>query len=139
MIWDFVRNNAGFVVFGAITLIQVAPIKINPWSWLGKMLKKSLFGSIEEKIDKISVKVDRLEVQAEEDKAIQARTQILRFADELYIKVHHSQEYFLQMLDCVKLYQDYCKKHPDFPNGRTEHSCDLIVKTYDDLWAKHEF
>jgi hypothetical protein len=126
-------------IIGAFTLIQISPIKINPWSWVAGLVHKFLFGKIDEKLDKISANVDRLEKQVEEDKARQARTHILRFADELYEKKHHTQEYFLQILDDAKFYEEYVASHKDFANGRTENACKIIRETYDSLWKEHKF
>lgn len=135
----FVQFHPEITVIGAFTLIQIAPIKINPWSWIAGLIHKFLFGKIDQKLDAITAKVDKLEAQAEEEKAVQARTHILRFADELYANQTHSQEYFLQILDSMKFYTDYCAAHKDFQNGRTLNACDKIRETYDRLWHEHKF
>ena len=114
-----------------INVIQIAPIKINPWSWVAKCIHDFLFGDIDRKLDSLSAKVDKLEEQSEEDKAIQARSHILRFADECYSGKEHSHEYFLQILDTIKIYEKFCNDHPIFSNGRTEKSCEIIKTTYD--------
>jgi len=139
IIYTFLKAHIELTLFGALTLIQIAPIKINPWSRIAHAVHDLFFGETDRKIDAVIGKVDRLENQAEEDKAIQARTHILRFADELYDGRHHSQEYFLQMLDDIKTYERYCGEHPDFPNGRTVQACDLIKTTYEKLWEQHKF
>ena len=137
-LWTFIKLHPEITLIGAVTLIQIAPIKIDPWTTCAKWLHKMFLGSIEEKIDKLSGKVDRLEAQAEEEKAIQARTHILRFADELYEGKHHSQEYFQQLLDDIKVYEKYCEEHPKFTNGRTIQACAQIKGTYDKLWSEHK-
>jgi len=135
----FLLHNPGFTIIGAFTLIQIVPIKINPWSWVAGLIHKFLFGKIDEKLDAITAKVDNLEKQVEEDKARQARTHILRFADELYEKKQHTQEYFLQILDEAKFYEEYVAQHKGFINGRTENACKIIRETYDALWKEHKF
>lgn len=139
LIFHFCKMHPDITIIGAFTLIQISPIKINPWSWVAGLIHKFLFGKIDEKLDKISANVDRLEKQVEEDKARQARTHILRFADELYEKKHHTQEYFLQILDDAKFYEEYVASHKDFANGRTENACKIIRETYDSLWKGHKF
>ena len=138
-IWRFLADNPGLTIVGAVTLIQIAPIKIDPWSAVLRWIRKAIIGDIDTKLDSIARKVDGLEEQAKEDKALQARTHILRFADELYDGRHHSQEYFLQMLDDIKMYEDYCKDHADFRNGRTVQGCELIRTTFSRLWNEHSF
>ena len=62
---EFVSDNIGLVFVGTITLVQVAPIKINPWSWLANVVHRFLLGSIDRKLDAISDKVDKLEKKSE--------------------------------------------------------------------------
>lgn len=139
-IWKFICFHPEVTILGAITLVQVAPIKIDPWSTMVKAIKKFLVGGIESKIDKITEKVDSLERQANEDKAVQARTHILRFADELYYDdKHHSKEYFDDMLEDIDKYEKYCKKHPEFTNNKTVMSTKRIKEMYAQLMETHEF
>lgn len=138
-IWEFIQHNGLLTVISAITLIQVSPLKIDPWSKLGKWIRGIIYGDVERKLDSIKGMVTKVENRMDEEKATQARNHILRFADELYEGRHHSQEYFLQLIDEIKIYEEYCKEHPDFPNGRTLQACAKIRETFDDLWKEHKF
>lgn len=138
-ILSFIRFHPEITVVGALTLVQIAPIKINPWSWVTKHIRDLFLGGIDKKLDALSAKVDKLEAQSEEDKAIQARSHILRFADECYSGKKHSYEYFMQILDTIKVYEKYVEDHKSFSNGRTEKSCELIKTTYDKVWGEHKF
>ena len=139
-VWRFLLHNPGFTLIGAFTLIQIVPIKINPWSWVAKVIHKWLFGEIDRKLDAISDKVDKLERQAEEKDAVQARTHILRFADELYNNIDHSKEYFDDIITMdIDGYENYCKEHEKFRNGKTTASIQLIKDTYARLLAEHKF
>ena len=120
-------------------MIQIAPIKIDPWSALAGFIKKYLIGDIAKKLDSIATKVDQLESQFQESRALQARTHILRFADELYNKKEHSKEYFDDILEDIDMYDKYCKKHPEFENSKTIMSAGLIKTTYDKLMKEHKF
>lgn len=139
IIAEFLHSHLGLTLIGAFTLIQVAPIKINPWSWLAKLVHGFLFAEIDKKLDAISSKVDKLEEQANEDKALQARTRILRFADELYNGVKHSKEYFDDVLSSVDRYEKYCNENPSFQNNKTVMSTKLIKDTYNKLLEEHKF
>jgi len=140
IVYEFFKAHIEITIFGAITLIQVAPIKINPWSWIAKCIHGLLLGDIDRKLDSISNKVDRLEEQAQEDKALQARKHILRFADELYNGEKHSKEYFDDVLtDDIDNYEKYCESHPSFKNNKTVMSNQLIKDTYAKLMEEHKF
>ena len=82
--------------------------------------------------------VAKLKEGIREEKAIRARTQILRFKDELYNKLDHSQEYFEQVLDDIDAYNKYCDKHPDFSNGRTKIAAEYINSEYLRLFKEHK-
>lgn len=140
IVYEFLKAHIEITIFGAITLIQVAPIKINPWSWVAKSIHGILLGDIDRKLDSIAHKVDRLEEQAQEDKALQARKHILRFADELYNGEKHSKEYFDDVLtDDIDGYEKYCESHPNFRNNKTVMSIQLVKDTYAKLMEEHKF
>ena len=139
-IFHFLMHHPEFTIVGAITLIQVAPIKIDPWTHLAKWFKKILIGDVDKKLDDISTKVRTLDEQIKESEAKSARTHILRFADELYTRqVKHSKDYFDDILDDIKDYEMYCDTHKKFKNGKTGMAVELIKKTYTELYDDHEF
>lgn len=141
--WEWVlrllHDNVGFALIGAVTLIQIAPIKVNPWSWFGKTVRKFLIGDIDDKLDKLAGKLDKLENIVDEGDAVLARTHILRFNDELYNNIRHSKEYFDQQLDDIDRYNKYCAGHPTFENSRTVMAAKNIKDTYDRLLKDHKF
>lgn len=141
--WETIRrfliDNPGLTVIGAVTLIQIAPIKIDPWSSLLKWIRKALIGDIDKKLDNIAHKVDRLEEQSKEDKALLARTHILRFADEVYQSEKHSKDYFDDILADIDSYEKYCEAHPEFRNNRTTMSAERIRDIYAHLMETHGF
>ena len=139
MIWSFVKLHPEITVVGAVTLVQVAPIKINPWSWVGRTLRRVIIGDIDEKLREIVKKVDKIEDTINERDAILARTHILRFNDELYNNVKHSRDYFLQTLEDIDNYEKYCEAHPDFKNSRTTMAEQNIKEVYQRLFAEHKF
>lgn len=138
-IWNFVCFHPEITVLGAITLIQIAPIKLNPWGAIIKAVRNSLVGGIEKKLNEIASKVNLLELQIEEDKALHARAHILRFADGLYNGKHHTKEYFDDMLSDIDDYENYCRSHPSFKNNKTVMSVKLIRSAYQKAIENHEF
>ena len=138
-LWGFVYHHPEITVIGAITIIQIAPIKLDPWGAVIRSIKRLLFGGIETKIDTINKKVDKLECQVEEDKALRARTHILRFADELYDGAHHTREYFDNILQDIDMYEEYSASHPSFKNNKTVASIKHINDVYQKLFEEHGF
>lgn len=136
---NFIAFHPEITLIGAITIIQVAPIKFDPWGMIARAIKKYLVGEIETKVDNLSAKVDGLDSEVKENKALSARAHILRFADELYNKKEHSKEYFDEILDDIDKYEKYCVEHPNFKNNKTVLSTNLIKTTYDRLISEHKF
>lgn len=128
---------ASFV--GAVTLIQIVPIKINPWTWFGKTLRHFFLGCIDSKLVEIKKEVDGIRDIIEEREAVLARTHILRFNDELLTHQKHSKEYFDQTLEDIDRYDKYCDAHPAFKNSRTVISAQNIKDTYNGLLKEHKF
>ena len=74
-----------------------------------------------------------------ESDAIDRRNRILDFNDELLENKNHSHDRFLNILDDIREYDEYCNTHPDFPNGRTIQASTNIKKVYDRLFDKRKF
>lgn len=137
--FTFIKLHPEISLIGAVTLIQIAPIKINPWSWLAKMARKILLGGVDEKLDSLAKQIEKVEDLIEEREAVLARTHILRFNDEIYNGVKHSKEYFDQQLEDIDRYDHYCERHPEFKNNRTIMASKNIKETYNRLLQEHKF
>ena len=121
------------------TLIQISPIKIDPWTWLARKLGRAINGELMEKFDRLEDKVDRNQQIADERAAKDIRIRILRFGDEILHEREHSKEHFDQILQDITEYDAYCKDHPDFKNNMTQLTTRNIMETYSKIWEKHEF
>lgn len=89
-------------------------------------------------IKTISERVEQIEKSLDERDAVLARTHILRFRDELYNDIKHSQEYFEQTLDDIETYNQFCADNPKFANGRTKAAAKYIQEEYDRLFKEHK-
>lgn len=94
---------------------------------------------VKEDVKDVREEMERVKNHTKEREIISARTHILRFNDELINGIPHSHEYFLEIMDDVASYENYCDAHHDFKNGRTSQSCENIKHTYEKLWEKGEF
>lgn len=121
---EFVETG-GSVLLVALTLIQVAPIRINPWSAIARAIGKALNADLNEKM--------------EANEAKTARYRILRFDDEIRHKIRHSKEHFDQIIEDVDTYERYCQDHPRFPNGKAVSATDNVKRTYEKCKAENSF
>lgn len=120
-------------------LIEVSPIKINPWSAILRWFGNKMNGDVSKDVAILKEKVQKLSDRQEECEAKAARVRILRFGDELYQGKRHSKEHFDNILADITTYNDYCRDHPNFENDRTKITEKLIKDTYQRCLTEHTF
>ena len=141
------------VALGIPTLIEVCPIKINPWSWLFKMLKmlwrsfcRSLNSDVLDKLSALEKGQGATQAQLEkhiamddEREADKVRASILHFNNELFREIPHTKEEFVEILAKIDWYNDFCDTHKDYRNRRAVHAIANIERVYDERLQKHDF
>jgi hypothetical protein len=122
-----------------LTLIQIAPVKLNPWSamlgWLGRQVNKDLLSQVKA----MKTEIDTIRDENREIHAKDCRVRILRFSDEIYLGQPHSQEHFKQILGDITHYEKYCDAHPEFENQIAVAAIAQIKESYNDRLRKHDF
>ena len=133
-------TSGGLGIFIVIlTIIQIAPIKVNPWSFIAKKIGKAMNGEVITKVDKINSDLKELKNVCDEREANACRVRILRFNDEILHDIHHTKEHFDQILIDITAYEDYCRDHPKYKNHVTLLAIDNIRKIYKECEDKHDF
>lgn len=136
-----------------LSRIDVAKIKINPWSAIRKAVGDFFVKEQIERIDKFEteIKVVKETVQKAVDllqthvrdsdrrNAERARRHILAFEREIQWDVKHSREEFEDVLETVQRYEDYCAAHPDFKNHVAGEATNHIKEIYRERLRKHDF
>lgn len=120
-----IMKAGGGITFVILTLIQVAPVEIRPWSWLARVIGRALNADLRDAID--------------ENNAIIARYRIIRFDDEIRHDVRHTEEHFNQINEDIDTYERYCTDHPKFPNKKAESSIENVTKIYNKCKDEHTF
>lgn len=126
-------------LFLLMTFIQIAPIKINPWSWIARKLGRAINQEVLEKVNTIDRTVKEFKDEDAEQWASLSRTHILRFGDELLHGVAHSKEHFDQILIDISKYESYCKEHPDYLNGVANATIKQIKSAYQKCLEDNSF
>ena len=136
----------GGLVFLLMSLVEISPIKINPWSgfvkWLGRAINADVIKSIETVKANQAETRDRLEAHISTDERREVdhcRGRILRFNNELLREIPHTREEFLEIIKDIDDYERYCKSHEDYANGRAVHAIANIGRVYDERLQKHDF
>lgn len=136
-------KQAGLYGSGAIillmTLIQISPIKINPWSWIGRCIGRAINGEVLEKVETLTRDVKQNKADDDEQWASLSRTHILRFGDEILHGMSHSKEHFNQVLLDISKYEQYCESHPQYINNIATATIQQIKKTYQKCLDENNF
>lgn len=124
--------DGGGVLLILMTLVQITPVKIDPWSWLAKTIGKALNADITAKLEAHIIMDDRRTADMH-------RTRILHFNNELLRDLPHTKEEFIEVLAEIDAYEAYCREHPDYPNNRAKLAIENIQETYKERLRKHDF
>ena len=127
------------VVVVLLSLIQISPIKINPWTAIGKAVGRVINGDVIEKLEETRRTLDSHIKTDDARNADMHRAAILRFNNELLRDIPHTREEFIEVLAEIDLYETYCKDHQGYKNNRATHAVANIKRVYDGRLVKHDF
>lgn len=126
-------TNGGGVLVVVMTLVQIAPVKINPWSWLARAIGKAMG------LDRIEKKLDAHILMDDRRTADGHRARILHFNNELLRDIDHTKEEFTEVLLEIDEYEKYCDKHPEYPNNRAVLAIENIREVYKERLKRRDF
>jgi len=137
-------GGGGLVVL--LTLIQISPIKFDPWtaiaSAIGRALNKDVLDqlkTLEAEQKKIKAEVSSQKDLSDKREADGWRADILRFNMELVKHTKHTREDYIEILDIIDKYEKYCDAHKDYENNRAVHAVANIERCYDDRLKNDDF
>ena len=122
-----------------LSLIQIAPLRLDPWTALFGWIGKKMTGELSKKIDALEKKIDSLEAKEDRRDAVNKRVRILRFEDELQSDARHSKDSFDQVLSDITDYDQYCAGNPEFRNNQTSATVEHIKKVYSERLERRDF
>lgn len=132
--------GGGGALFIVLALIQISPLKINPWSAIGRAIGRTLNKDVMDELKTIKKAQadtrqtldDHIRIDDERNADLH-RTYILRFNTELRQRdTKHTEEDFNEILYNIDCYERYCKEHPKYQNNKAVHAIRHIKKVYDE-------
>lgn len=130
---------AGAVIIIVLTLVQIAPVKFNPWSAIAKAIGRAINADVLKDVSEIKKTLDD-HIRADDERNADAhRARILQFNNELIRQLKHTREDFIEILAEIDIYEKYCREHPEYPNSRAVHAIANIGRVYDDRLKKGDF
>ena len=127
--------SGGGLLLVIMTLVQISPIKINPWSWFGKAINADLSNRLTE----IEKKLDQHIDMDDQRTANTNRARILHFNNELIRDIGHTKEEFIEVLAEIDTYETYCKAHDDYKNNRAILAIENIRENYRERLKRRDF
>lgn len=126
------------VILILTTLVQIAPIKINPWGaifgWIGRQLNKEVI----EKIDTVEQRLDDHILESADAELRARRVDILDFSSSVLRGVNYHKEKFDFMMTECDNYETFCTEN-DIKNGVAEASIAEIRRVYREKLRANNF
>ena len=131
--------GGGGVLVVLLTLVQIAPVKVNPWSAIAKAVGRAVNADVAKELCEIKKKLDDHVTMDDRRTADGHRTRILHFNNELLRSIDHTEEEFNEVLAEIDAYEEYCEEHPEYPNNRAVLAIENIRSNYKERLQKHDF
>ena len=122
-----------------LTLVQIAPVKVNPWSAIAKAIGRAVNADVLRELDTVTQKLDTHIRVDDERNADSCRTRILQFNNELLREILHTREDFIEILAVIDDYESYCRDHKEYKNNRAVCAIENIKRVYMERLQKHDF
>ena len=135
---DLLLGGSGGL-FALLTILQISPIKINPWTALARAIGRAINKDVLTKLDETRKILDEHIKTDDARNADLHRSKILQFNNELLRDIPHTREDFIEILAEIDFYEKYCDTHPEYENNRATHAVANIKRVYDERLVKHDF
>ena len=138
--------GGGGALIVLLSIVEISPIKINPWTALAKWLGRAINADVMREIEVLKASQNKTQERLEDHisaneqrEADNSRARILRFNNELLREIPHTKEEFVEALKDIDDYTRYCEEHPKYKNERATHAIKNISRVYDERLQKHDF
>lgn len=140
----FVGGGVGAVA--VLSLLEIAPIKVNPWSAIARGLGRAFNAEVLADLKAVQKAqqdtrsaLDKHQAADDEYKAECHRAALLAFNTSLLRGELHTQEDFFDAFRHIDQYEDYCRSHPGYKNNRASHAIANIGRVYDERLKARDF
>lgn len=134
-----IAEAIGGGILALATILQIAPVKINPWSWLAKTVGRAVNGELIQEVGDIKAGMEKMGEDLEKQRALDSRWRIIRFNDELLQAKRHSKECFDQVLEDITAYTTYCDEHKNFKNEKAKMAIENVERCYRKCMEERDF
>lgn len=101
--------------------------------------KNGRYKEVLDGITKLSEKIDTVNNELQEEKAVAARVRILGFMNSLLENHKPTKDAYDQAMSDITRYERFCQEHPTFKNNQTATTISYLEKNYQERLANHDF
>ena len=138
IILEWIWKHIVSIILGASVLIQITPIKLNPWSAIFKWLGKALNSDLTTKVDELSSTVTTLKNDQKENEKDRIRWEILEFANSCRDNRKHTKDEFQHIITLNDKYRKLLAETND-KNGVFDAEYQYISDLYKERQIKNDF
>lgn len=135
---EWIGQNIVSILVVLSFFIQLAPIKINPWSSLFKWIGKMITAETREDIKALQSIITDQQKAIDENEKDRIRWEILNFANSCRNGRRHTKDEFQHIVTLNTKYRQLLKKTNDI-NGVFEVEYKYIEKLYEERLEKNDF
>ena len=135
---EWIGNHVVAVLLVLSVFIQIAPIKINPWSSLIKWIGKTLNSRLQQEILKINNIIKNISSDIDQNEKDRIRWQVLDFASSCREGRLHTKDEFQHIIALNDKYKKLLAKTDD-KNGVFDEEYKYIQEIYHKRQQKNDF
>lgn len=131
-------DNWAAIAVGLSLVIQITPIKVNPWSSLFKWVGKMVTADLNKKVDEINTSVLKLQNNIDENEKDRIRWEVLDFANSCRNGRRHTKDEFQHIIVLHDKYRIMLERTHD-TNGVFDAEYEYVKKLYAERQEKNDF
>lgn len=131
-------TNPAVLLFGTITVIEITPIKINPWKAIFKFIGNAINGELLKEIEHLKKDVSTIKKDQEEEAAENMRCRILSFARSCRKHEIHDAEEWNNIISQLRKYEAYVHDR-GIENGVIEENASYLRELYHQRLVNDDF
>lgn len=119
-------------------VLEVAPVKVNPWTWLLKCVGNRMNADIIKRLDDVEKQLKAQDAKIDNNEKDRIKYEILDFARSCRRKEQHTKEEFDHILDQYDKYEVILAKLEQ-PNGKVTNAMKYVSAVYLEVIADDNF
>lgn len=135
---EFIGEHWEEILLGLSVVVEVAPIKVNPWSALLKWIGRIINDDVVTRLQRLEERADAQRKSIDENEMDRIRWEVLDFANACRNHVRHTKDEFQHIISLNAKYHNLLEKYQQ-ANGVFDAEYDYILELYKELQHNNEF